>query len=422
MLHFGNALYSSARSTMANASDSDSEDWGFESLRADHFNFAENKIFEYLGGACSAPRENAMKLNFKNDEFKIMQIADTQEGSKVSPDTLNLINTAIEREKTDLIVYSGDQIWGKSSFGGNTEKVERVLRALTEPAFSRKIPFAVCFGNHDRQVGLSNEEQFEIYKKFDCFIGESTPGIDGCANQVIEICSGDRPAFLLYLIDSHTNLKIGYDNVHQNQIEWYKKTRDEYEKQYGATVPSIVIQHIPVPEVMDLLIEVKKGTKGAVQGFRNHAGKWYILNPDKVNKNGFMKESPADPMENSGEFAAMAEKGDVKGIYFGHDHNNSFNGKVCGIDLGYTQGAGFHVYGPGKDRGIRMINLKKDGTYSTYDLRYRDIIGNKVKEKIRFAILQIMPTNVYDAVSRGLKIAAVLLAVIIAAILLKFLF
>ena len=69
-----------------------------------------------------------------------------------------------------------------------------------------------------------------------------------------------------------------------------------------------------------------------------------------------------------------------------------------------------------------MINLKRDGTYSTYDLRYRDIIGNKVKEKIRFAILQIMPTNVYDAVSRGLKIAAVLLAVIIAAILLKFLF
>ena len=69
-----------------------------------------------------------------------------------------------------------------------------------------------------------------------------------------------------------------------------------------------------------------------------------------------------------------------------------------------------------------MINLKKDGTYSTYDLRYRDIIGNKVKEKIRFAILQIMPTKVYAAVSRGLKIAAVLLAVIIAAILLKFLF
>lgn len=360
-----------------------------------------------------------MKLFFKNDEFRIMQIADTQEGAHVSPDTLNLINTAIERKKPDLIVYSGDQIWGKTSFNGNAQKIERVLRELTYPAVSRKIPFAICFGNHDRQVGLSNKEQFEIYKKIDCFVGEDTPGIDGCANQVIEIADGGEPKFLLYLIDSHSSLKIGYDHVHENQIEWYKNVRDSYEKKLGHVVPSIVIQHIPVPEVMELLLEVKKNVKGAQQGFRNHTGKWYILNKDKVNKEGFMKESPADPMENSGEFDAMAEKGDVRGIYFGHDHNNSFNGKVRGIDLGYTQGAGFHVYGPGLDRGVRMINLKKDGTYDTYDLRYRDIIGKKVKQKLHFGVLQIMPTNMFDAVSRGVKIVAVIAAVTILAVLLK---
>ncbi len=363
-----------------------------------------------------------MKLNFNGDSFKIMQIADTQEGARVSPDTLALINTAIEKEKPDLIVYSGDQIWGKMSFKGNAKKVERVLRELTYPAVSRNIPFAVCFGNHDRQVGLTNKEQFEIYKKIDCFIGEDTPGIDGCANQVIEISDGDEPKFLLYLIDSHSSLKVGYDHVHKNQIEWYKSVRDGYEKELGHTVPSIVIQHIPVPEVMELLLEVKKNVKGAQQGFRNHAGKWYILNKDKVNKDGFMRESPADPMENSGEFDAMAEKGDVKGIYFGHDHNNSFNGKVRGIDIGYTQGAGFHVYGPGLDRGVRMFNLKKDGTYNTYDLRYRNIVGKRVKEKLHFGVLQIMPTNMFDAVSRAVKIIAVIAAAAIIILLLtKFL-
>lgn len=363
-----------------------------------------------------------MTLKFKNGLFKIMQIADTQEGAHVSPDTLNLIHTALNREKPDLVVYSGDQIWGKRSFKGNSNTVERVLRELTEPVSSRNIPFAVCFGNHDRQVGLSNEEQFEIYKKLDGFIGESVPGIDGCGNQVIEIADGKDIKYLLYLIDSHTSLKIGYDNVHQNQIDWYRKTRDEYEKKCGKPVPSIVIQHIPVPEVMELLLEVKKSTKDAQQGFRNHAGKWYVLNRKMVNADGFMKESPADPMENSGEFAAMTEKGEVKGIYFGHDHNNSFNGKVNGVDLGYTQGAGFHVYGPGLDRGVRMINLKTDGSFDTYDLRYRNIIGNKVKEKLHYAVLQIMPTNVYDAVHRTLKILAVIGAAAIAAVLLKLLF
>ncbi len=62
-----------------------------------------------------------------------------------------------------------------------------------------------------------------------------------------------------------------------------------------------------------------------------------------------------------------------------------------------------HVYGPGLDRGVRIINLYKNGNLDTYDLRYRNLVGRKVKEKIRYGIFQIMPTNVYDAVHRGLK-------------------
>lgn len=362
-----------------------------------------------------------MQLKFRKTQFKIMQVADTQEGKNVSPDTLALINAAIEKEAPDLVVYSGDQIWNYASFKGNRDTVRDVLFKLTEPAHSRNIPFTVCFGNHDRQVGLSNEEQLEIYRSIPCFVGDSVEGIDGCANHVIEIADDSDIRFLLYCIDSNTSLKIGYDNVHENQIEWYRKTRDDYEKKCGRLIPSIVIQHIPVPEVFELLCEVKKGTKGAVQGFRNHKGKWYTLNKDRVNADGFMKESPADPMENSGEFAAMAEKGDVVGIYFGHDHINSFNGKVNGIDVGYTQGAGFHVYGPGLDRGVRMINLKTDGTFETYDLRYSNLVGKKVKEKLWFAFYQIMPTNVYDAVSRALKVLGIAATITITAVVISLL-
>lgn len=362
-----------------------------------------------------------MRLKFKKEIFKIMQIADVQEGANVSPDTINLISAALDKEQPDLVVYSGDQIWGYANFRGNKEKVEQALRDITAPVTERNIPFSICFGNHDRQVGVSNKEQFEIYKKIDGFVGEDEDGIDGCANHVIEIYDDEEIKYLLYLIDSNTSLSVGYDNVHKNQIEWYRKTRDAYEKKNGTVIPSVVIQHIPVPEIFELITEVKKGMKGAVQGFRNHAGKWYVLNKEKVNPEGFMKESPADPMENSGEFEAMTEKGDVKGIYFGHDHINSFNGKVHGVDLGYTQGAGFHVYGPGLDRGVRMIHLHKNGDLNTYDLRYRNLIGTKVKEKLRYAIFQIMPTNVYDAVHRAIKVLAALIGIAAAAALIVFL-
>lgn len=359
-------------------------------------------------------------LKFKNESFKIMQIADTQEGKKVSPDTLDLICNALDKENPDLVVYSGDQIWGKQSFKGDRNTVKNTLDILTRPVRERDIPFTICFGNHDRQVGLSNKEQFEIYKEFDHFIGESVEDIDGVANHVLEIWDGDSLEYLLYLIDSHSSLKIGYDHVHKNQIDWYRQTRDKYEKEYGRLIPSIVIQHIPLCEVFELLTQVKKSAKGAVRGFRTHANEFFILNKDKVNAKGFMKESPADPQENSGEFDAFKEKGEVLGVYFGHDHNNSFNGKVDGIDLGYTQGAGFHVYGPGKDRGVRIIELKKDGEFTTYDLRFRDIVGNKVKEPFKYALFQIMPTNTFDAIVRLTKffIGVGIIAIIVILLLL----
>ena len=118
------------------------------------------------------------------------------------------------------------------------------------------------------------------------------------------------------------------------------------------------------------------------------------------------KEIPVvliDSSINSGEFDAFKEKGEVLGVYFGHDHNNSFNGKVDDIDLGYTQGAGFHVYGPGKDRGVRVIELNKDSTFKTYDLRFKDLVGKKVKEPLKYLFYQIMPTNTFDAVHRAIK-------------------
>ena len=354
-----------------------------------------------------------MTLQFHNGRCRILMIADTQEGNKVSPDTLNLINAALERSQPDMVVYSGDQIWGKRNFKGNPDEVKRVLTELCAPVIERKLPFAVCFGNHDRQVGLSNEEQFAIYQKMEGFIGQSAPDIDGVGNQCIAVQENGEDKFLLYLFDSHSNLKIGYDNVHENQIEWYRQTRDAYAEKNGAPVPSVVIQHIPVCEVFELLTKVRRTKRGAVRGFRTHDGEYFVLNRERVHEGDFMKESPADPQENSGEFAAFKEKGEVKGIYFGHDHNNSFHGDIDGIDVGYTQGAGFHVYGPGLDRGVRVIDLFSDGHLENHDLRYKDIVGKKVEQPLSFALLQLCPTNMFDAVSRAAKFFAALAVILL---------
>ena len=42
--------------------------------------------------------------------------------------------------------------------------MEKTINRIMEPVVSRGIPFAVTFGNHDEQSGMTNDEQMEIYR------------------------------------------------------------------------------------------------------------------------------------------------------------------------------------------------------------------------------------------------------------------
>ena len=158
-----------------------------------------------------------MRMN-KDGLFKIMQITDMQEIPKVSPDTMALLDAAIEDEKPDLVVYTGDQIKGYGvSYKGKGKELEnavaKTINTLLEPVTKRNIPFAVTFGNHDRQVGISNKDQFnDIYKALPNCIGTQAEGIDGGGTYNIPIKASDgsdRDAFNLYLFDSGTDAKGG---------------------------------------------------------------------------------------------------------------------------------------------------------------------------------------------------------------------
>ncbi len=99
-----------------------------------------------------------MKYNI-NGKFKIMQITDIQEIPRISPDTIALIDRAVEEEKPDLVVLTGDQIkgygmsYGKKGVSAKQEVFD-VVSKLLEPITKRGIPYAVTFGNHDRQACL----------------------------------------------------------------------------------------------------------------------------------------------------------------------------------------------------------------------------------------------------------------------------
>lgn len=373
-------------------------------------------------------------MEFKKDKkFKIMQITDMQEIPAVSPDTTALIEAAVEAEKPDLVVYTGDQIKGYGvTYKGKGKELESAVAAtikkLLEPVTKRNIPFAVTFGNHDRQVGISNKDQFEhIYKSLPNCIGEQAEGIDGGGTYCIPIKSSDgsgKDAFCLYLFDSGTDAKGGgYEPFDTKIIEWYKKARDKLKEKNGSYIPSIVFQHIPLCEYYNVLKRVKKSHKGAIRAFRTHKNEYYVLG-DTCRKGDMLCEPPSIPNENTGEFDAISEKGDVMAVFVGHDHKNSFVGRYKNIDLGFTQSSGFNVYGNRTKRGVRIITLdeNKPGEYETYTRTFEELVGTKVQKPVYDYLSSKMPETVDAAIPMIAKAVGILAAILVIIILLaKFL-
>ena len=213
-----------------------------------------------------------MKLRFQKDgTFKIMQITDMQEIPAISKDTIALMERAVLEEQPDLVVYTGDQIKGYGvTYKGKGEELERevaqTIGKLLEPVTKRGIPFAVTFGNHDCQVGISNQDQFyHIYKRLPNCIGEQAEGIDGGGTCAIPIEASDgsgRDVFELYLFDSGTDAREGgYEAFDPKIITWYRKQREDLREKNGMYVPSIVFQHIPMREYYEVLKLVDRGEK-----------------------------------------------------------------------------------------------------------------------------------------------------------------
>lgn len=346
-------------------------------------------------------------LRFRKDgRFKIMQIADTQEIPDVSPDTLKLLDAAIERECPDLVVFTGDQIKGYGvTFRGASmpQKVKATFDKLLEPITRRNIPFAVTFGNHDKQVGLTNKQQYELYRSYEQCVSPAEPDSPDGLTHMLPILSSDgkRTAFAIYMIDSQGDAKGGgYEAVGKEQLSWYASTRDRLAKQEGRMVPSFVFQHIPLPEFYHVLERVDAKAPGAVRAYRTHKNEYYRLDEAKVQPGGFLKEPPSIPDKNTGEYKVLAEKGDILGVFVGHDHNNSFIGRYQAMDFGYTPGCGFHVYGPGVDRAVRIFELdeKNPAAYQTHTVSFRDLFGKKVHSPIKEFFYVHSPTTVDAAI------------------------
>ena len=257
--------------------------------------------------ALAADKTAGTPLQFKNGKFKILILADIQDTNTPQQATVDLMNNAIDQTKPDFIALTGDNIagWWK---GVTPEETKAAVDIVGKAINDRKIPFALVFGNHDHeglcdeQNGMTEEQAkkqlmawFQAYEYCMAVDGEEMTGV-GNYNLPILNTAGNKTVFNLWFMDSNPYTDEseggGYGYVHKDQIDWYERTSNALKAENdGKPVPSLLFQHIVVPEVYDMFTEVSKGTKGAVRGNANHTKQYYVTNPDYIDA-GHLNEGP----------------------------------------------------------------------------------------------------------------------------------
>ena len=290
----------------------------------------------------TAAGDVARDFSFGADgSFTVLQFTDTHHitGDPRSQRALDCVNEALDAVKPDLVIHTGDIVFGKPDIPSAQE--------ILQPLADRNIPFAVALGNHDSQFGSSREAMFEAIRGIPgCVNLPPKEGVYGCSNDVITLSGAAGVERVFYLFASMDAVVLkGEENVHcydyirHSQIQWYRQHSERLNH-----APALAFFHIP-------LCELKEALDAGVQPIA-----------------GNNCEPPCPSRLNSGLFAQFRELGDVEAIVTGHDHDcdyvlpygqmNFIYGRYSGGDTVYNH-LGRDGWSEQKVSGTRVFRFRE---------------------------------------------------------------
>jgi hypothetical protein len=264
------------------------------------------------------------------------------------------------------VVFTGDQL---TSACKTPDDVRKAIDNIVRPVDERRIPWLVAFGNHDEDqtpaTGMDEAAMLKIYMSYPYNVNRAGPaGVTGTGNMNLLVRGhhSGAPAFNVWALDSgrYAPAKIAgqvldedallgwgwmptWDWIKHDQVSWYTRTSEQLEREHGRKIPSLMFFHIPLQEFRQM--------------YDNDAYKRAHPELGLLPQHGVVGERNEDECPgpfNSGLFAAALERGDVKGVFVGHDHVNDYVGNYFGIQLGYSANTGFATYGLGGPENHRM--------------------------------------------------------------------
>ena len=301
----------------------------------------------------------------ENGEFKILHLSDCQDGYPARWEMFTYFNYMIDEYDPDLVVFGGDNCVCEG------EHKQAAIAELVKPFVDKGVYFTLVFGNHDHQQGVDNDTQLKYYQEAGgkyCLAYDADPNLSGTATHNLPVYGQDgKLKFNVWLFDSGNYVKdengkdtSDYSCVQPDQIEWYKETYKELEKEAGGTVYSVAFQHIPVLESFDALFATVPFDLPPLTETYSDGNHYAAFFPKTNAFKGHLMEPTSPGYHNYGQLQAMKDTGDVLAILWGHDHINSYEAEYNGIDLINTPTCSFESYGNDIIRGGRLITIYED--------------------------------------------------------------
>jgi len=298
----------------------------------------------------------------KGRDVKILQLSDIQiiDSSQMrTPTRLNagsitnwapermeevafkFVRQVVERVQPDLIVLSGDNMYGEFDDNGT------VLQALISFIDSFKIPWTLCYGNHDNESIKGVVWQSEQYINAEyCMFKRNNDIVDGNGNFTVGITQGGELVQVVYLMDSHGCVASDSEEgvfttpgIYENQIEWFDNiSKNLVEYNDNKPVKSIGFSHHPLRAIGDGL--QKYGYTSLRHNFYDadeNAIKFssVTIPPNNDGDFGTMLKDAGQLIDSDYSFFNLLKQYGVNGWFFCHDHENAISVMHEGVRLTY---------------------------------------------------------------------------------------
>ncbi len=335
--------------------------------------------------------ENGYWTFTTDEDFRVMQLTDVHIGGgfmslKKDAMALNAVAAMIKAEKPDLVIVTGDVSYPVPFQAGtfNNLSSAKIFAALMEQL---GVYWTLGFGNHDTEAYsyYSREDISEFYSSEDfkyCLYQPGPDDVDGYGNQIINVKNSDGIITQsLYVFDSHSytdgdflGIFWKYDNIHENQVEWYRNSVNalnaqnnallkEMGKEESSDIKSAAFFHIPLTEHRDAWYEYRDAGYQDTENVKLHYG--------IAGEGGNVVFCG---MHEDNLFETMLELGSTKAIFCGHDHYNNFSVDYKGIRFTYGLSVDYlaypGIYKKGSQRGCTMITFGTDGSFDCQQENY----------------------------------------------------